>query len=565
MAIRKPEKVDVVIVGAGATGGTAAKVLAEAGLQIVGLDRGPWLKGQDFSGDEIKYVNRNFLVPDARLNPRTYRESEYEEARLEAFSMLPQMVGGGTVHWAGWFPRPKPSDFIQLSLHGAVAGASLADWPYGYHDLEPYLSKVEWAFGCAGLDGADAFCPPRSTPYPTPPMPPTAFGKTFYRACETLGINAHPIPQAMITKPFKGRQPKHLTGFWNLYGDPTGMRSGAADTFIPEALATNNYEIRTGCRVLRITVNAAGEANGVVYANAEGHETEQEADVVVLAAGAVESARLLLLSATDAFPDGLANGSGLVGTHATFHEYLYAVGLFDREITAPFDGYAGHYLSGGSMQFYETDEKRGHINGSIIGASQVGHPINWMLPGRPAWGEAAKQSDRDYFRHSMKVGMCLHDLPVATNRVDLDPTLKDAWGLSVARVTHKSHPNDMALAAWQLNKNAEILDAAGATQITAVTHKRCTGNTFHQHGTARMGFDPEKSVLNEWCEAHDVPNLYVVDGSGFASALGVNPTLTMMAHAWRACDYIARRHARGAKERARRSVSIHKPALEAAR
>ena len=125
-------------------------------------------------------------------------------------------------------------------------------------------------------------------------------------------------------------------------------------------------------------------------------------------------------------------------------------------MTEPFDGYAGHYLSGGSMQFYESDERRGHINGSIIGASQVGHPINWMLPGRPAWGAAARQSDIEYFRHSMKVGLCLHDLPVETNRVDLDPMIMDAWGLPAVRVTYKSHPNDLALAKWQLSKNAEI-------------------------------------------------------------------------------------------------------------
>lgn len=161
---------DVVIVGTGATGGTAAKVLSERGLKVVGLDRGPWLKPKDFSGDEIKYVNRNFLVPDALLNPRTYREHETETAELSSFSLLPQMVGGGTVHWAGWFPRPKPSDFRQHSLHGDVPGASLADWPYSYDDLEPFLIKVEWAFGCAGLDGADRNAPYRSRPYPTPPM-----------------------------------------------------------------------------------------------------------------------------------------------------------------------------------------------------------------------------------------------------------------------------------------------------------------------------------------------------------------------------------------------------------
>lgn len=162
--------VDVVIVGTGATGGTAAKVLSERGLKVVGLDRGPWLKPKDFSGDEIKYVNRNFLVPDALLKPRTYREHETETTELSSFSLLPQMVGGGMVHWAGWFPRPKPSDFRQHLLHGDVQGASLADWPYSYDDLEPFLIKVEWAFGCAGLDGADRNAPYRSRPYPTPPM-----------------------------------------------------------------------------------------------------------------------------------------------------------------------------------------------------------------------------------------------------------------------------------------------------------------------------------------------------------------------------------------------------------
>ncbi|MDR7031167.1 GMC family oxidoreductase [Rhizobium rosettiformans] len=556
MQARKPDPADIVIIGTGATGGTAAKVLSERGLKVVGLDRGPWLKPKDFSGDEIKYVNRNFLVPDALLNPRTYRQDENSTAELSGFSLLPQMVGGGTVHWAGWFPRPKPSDFFQHSLHGDVPGASLADWPYSYDDLEPFLTKVEWAFGCAGLDGADRNAPYRSRPYPTPPMPPTRFGKTFYRACETLGINAHPIPQAFITQPFKGREPKHLTGFWNLYGDPTQMRSGTATTFIPEAFATGNYELRTECYVKCITVNAKGEAKGVVYLDPDGNEVEQEARIVILAAGAIESARLLFLSATEWHPDGLANSSGLLGKNATFHEYVYATGVFDRQITEPFDGYVGHYLSGGSMDFYETDEKRGHICGSIIGASQVGHPINWMLPGRPIWGEAAKQADRDYFRHSMKIGVCLHDLAVESNRVDLDPTVKDAWGVPVARITHKSHPNDLALARWQLAKNSEILDEAGAKQITAVTHQRCTGNTFHQHGTARMGFDPEKSVLNEWCEAHDVPNLYVIDGSGFPTALGVNPTLTMMAHAWRASEYIADYHAKGRKHRLERPLAV---------
>jgi len=141
---KKPARVDVVIVGAGASGSTAAKVLSEAGMKVVGLERGPWLRPEkDYSGDEIKFINRNFLWPDPTLKPRTVREDQNSKAEIFPFSPLPQLVGGGTVHWAGWVPRPMPSDFMQKSLHGTVAGASLADWPFTYDDLEPYLTKVE--------------------------------------------------------------------------------------------------------------------------------------------------------------------------------------------------------------------------------------------------------------------------------------------------------------------------------------------------------------------------------------------------------------------------------------
>ena len=379
----KPEPVDAVIVGCGASGATAAKVLSEAGFKVVGLDRGPWLKPEDYSGDELKYVNRNFLWPDPTLKPRTVREDENSPTELFPFSPLPQLVGGGTVHWAGWLPRPMPSDFIQRTLHGDLPDASLADWPFLYDDLEPYLSKVEWEFGCTGLDGADKYAPPRSKPYPSPPLPPTKFAKVFYDACARLDINGFPLPHAMVSTAHKGRNPSNWTGFWNQYGDPTTTRSNAATTFIPEALATGNYELRPECYVTRVTTRADGTAKGVVYLDIDGREVEQEARLVLLCQGAIESARLLLLSESANTPDGLANDSGLVGKNATFHEYLYAVGLFERELHGPLCGFTGNYISGGSMQFYETDEQRGHIGGCIIAASQVGHPINWNFP-RPA-------------------------------------------------------------------------------------------------------------------------------------------------------------------------------------
>jgi choline dehydrogenase-like flavoprotein len=547
---KKPDPVDVVVVGVGATGGTAAKVLCEAGLKVVGLEKGPWLKPeQHFSGDELKFVNRNYLWPDPKLSPRTVREDENSPSEIFPFSPLPQLVGGGSVHMAGWLPRPRESDFLQRSLHGELEGASLADWPFRYEHLEPYLTKIEWEFGVCGIAGADKYEPPRSKPYPSPPPPPTRFGKRFYEACNQLGINAFPLPHSLVTHRHKGRDPWNYTSFWNQYGDPGTTRSSTLTSFVPEALATGNFDLRPDCYVRQVTLDKNGRAKGVLYVDAEGREIEQEAEVVVLTMGAIESTRLMLLSKSGSFPEGIANSSGQLGKNATFHEYVFAIGLFDKEIDDPLYGWTGNYISGGSLEFYETDEDRGHIGGSIIAASQTCHPINWVAPGRPVWGSAAKDADRDFFNWAMKIGVILHDMPVETNRVDLDPAVKDAWGVPVARITHRPHTNDIHMAKWQVDKNAEILEAAGARKTIPVYLERSTGNTCHQHGTARMGADPSKTVLNEWCQAHDVDNLFVLDGSGFPTSLGVNPTLTMMANAWRCSEYIAQNRAKGREER----------------
>ncbi|MGI9659529.1 MAG: GMC family oxidoreductase N-terminal domain-containing protein, partial [Gaiellaceae bacterium] len=414
-AARKPEPVDAVIVGAGASGGVVAKVLSEAGLSVVGLEKGPWLRPKEhFSGDELKYVNRSYIWPDPLLNPRTVREDENSDTELFPFSPSPQLVGGGTVHYAGWMPRAMPSDFRQHTLHGDIDGANLADWPISYDDLEPYFTKVEWEFGVSGLEGANAHEPPMSKGYPSPPLPPTRYGKKFYEACERMGINSYPLPHALVTTPHNGRDPSNWTSFWNQYGDPTTTRSTTLTSLIPEAVETGRYDLRADSYVREITLHPDGRAKGVIYIDGEGREVEQEASLVILCQGAIESSRLLQLSTSNQFPDGLANSSGLVGKNATFHEYLFAIGFYDKEADDPLSGFAGNYISGGSLEFYETDESRGHIGGCIIAASQTCHPINWIFPGRPAWGSAAKDADRDFFNHATKIGLILHDMPVET-------------------------------------------------------------------------------------------------------------------------------------------------------
>jgi len=537
----KPARADVCIIGAGASGALAAKVLTEKGLRVVGLERGPWRKRESFGGDELANVNRYNLWPDPLLNPRTYRTTADAQPQVELFCPVPQMVGGGTVHWQGWLPRFTPNDFRLRSIAGEVPGTTLVDWPITYDDLEPYYTQVEWAFGVSGQGGSNAFEGPRSRDYPCPPIPRTRYANKFAEGCAALGYNSFPTPMAALSQPYNGRPATIQSAFAQQHGDPTGTRSSALSVWVPDALQTGRYDLRPDCYVHEITVDEHGRAKSAVYQDADGAFLEQEADVIIVACGAIETARLLLLSRSGRFPHGLANGSDLVGRNATFHEFSAAIGVFDDPMYA---WAGGGYVAQSSFQFYEHDDRRGFVGGGHIAAAGVGIPlpINWSLPDRPAWGRQAKEMDRDFYNHSFAVAMVLHDMPQHHNRVELDTEVKDAWGLPVARITLHSHPNDRAMGRWIIDHNAEILAAANAKKIYRVYMDHVTGNCSHQHGTTRMGDDPSTSVLNKWCQAHEVANLFVVDGGPFPTATGANPTLTIMANAWRVCDYIADRH-----------------------
>jgi choline dehydrogenase-like flavoprotein len=538
MSPTTPTHTDVVIIGAGASGAAAAKVLTERGLRVVALERGPWRTKESFGGDELANVNRYNLWPDPILNPRTVRQDAAEEPTVELFCPVPQMVGGGTVHWQGWLPRFTPNDFRLHSIVGDLEGTSLVDWPISYEDLEPYYTKVEWAFGVSGRAGANRYEGPRSKDYPCPPMPQSRYAEKFHAGCRELGWNSFPTPQAALSQPFGGRPATVVSAFAQQHGDPTGTRSSALNVFVPQAVATGRYDLRPDSYVRELEVDENGRVSAAVYEDLEGRVLRQTADVFVLACGAVESARLLLLSRSKRFPGGLANGSDMVGRNVTFHEYSAAVGTFDDPVYA---WAGGGYVSASSFQFYEHDDSRGFVGGGHIAAAGVGIPlpINWGLPGRPTWGAEAKQVDREHFNRSMAVAMVVHDMPQHENRIDLDDTVVDAWGLPVARVTLRTHPNDLAMGRFLIDRNAEILSAAGATTVDKVYIDKVTGNCSHQHGTTRMGHDPAISVVDASCRAHEVDNLFVVDGGPFPTGTGANPTLTIMANAWRVADIIA--------------------------
>jgi choline dehydrogenase-like flavoprotein len=533
----KPQKTDVVIIGAGASGAAAAKVLCEAGVKVVALEKGPWRKKESFGGDELANINRYNLWPDPLLNPRTWRESEADAARTELFCPVPQMVGGGTVHWQGWLPRFTENDFRLRTVAGDLPGTSLADWPISYDELEPYYLKVEWAFGVSGQAGANRFESRRSGDYPCPPMPISRYAAKFHQGCAALGWNSFPTPQAALSRPFNGRRATVVSAFAQQHGDPTGTRSSALNVFVPDALATGKYDLRPDCYVRELALDGQGRIKSAVYQDADGDTIEQEADLFILACGAVETARLMLLSQSGRFPKGLANDSDLVGRNVTFHEYSAAVGTFEEPVYA---WAGGGYVSASTFQHYEHDPSRGFVSGGHIAVAGVGIPlpINWRMPGTPSWGTEAKRIDRDHFNHSLAVAMVLHDMPQHANRIDLDDAVTDDWGLPVARVTLKPHWNDLAQGRYLIDRAADILEGGGAKTIQKVYADRITGNCSHQHGTARMGNDPDTSVLDKWCRTHAVENLYAVDGSPFPTGTGANPTLTIMANAWRVADKI---------------------------
>jgi choline dehydrogenase-like flavoprotein len=337
-----------------------------------------------------------------------------------------------------------------------------------------------------------------------------------------LGWNAFPTPQAALSRPHNGRPATVISAFAQQHGDPTGTRSSALNVFIPDALNTGRYDLRPESYVRELVVDAAGKVTAAVYQNEAGETFEQEADVFILACGAVETARLMLLSKSARFPNGIANGSDMVGRNVTFHEYSSAIGLFNDPIYA---WAGGGYVSASSMEFYNHDDSRGFVSGGHIACAGVGIPlpINWALPDRPLWGAEAKTMDEEFFNHSMAVSMVVHDMPQHDNRVELDDKVSDAWDLPAARITLATHENDLRMGRFLVDRDADILEAAGATKIYRVYPERVTGNCSHQHGTTRMGNDPNSSVLNKYCQAHEVDNLFVVDGAPIPTGTGAKP------------------------------------------
>jgi choline dehydrogenase-like flavoprotein len=546
VAFPTTDSVDFLVLGAGAAGGVVAKELATAGFRVVVLEQGPYLRETDYSHDEIKYTFQPGLTNDPKVQPIIYRKSEADPARPMKAIEYGRQVGGGSVHFTANYWRFHESDFHERSLFGEVKGADLRDWPIAYADLEPYYTKAEYELGISGLAGANPFEAPRSKPYPLPPMPVKSSGVLFDRATKKLGLHPFPAPVAILSEAYQGRAACVNCGFCESFGCEMRAKSSTLVSVIPLAEKTGRSEIRPDCYVRKIETDGAGRATGAIYFDRNRREIFQRAKAVFVCANGVETPKLLLLSKSKRFPEGLANSSGLVGKYLMWDNGGAAQGLFEQ----PLNEYKGIQVTRLIHDYYATDPKRGFYGGGGIDARFDYYPAGFALhglpPEAPKWGSEFKTMFETYFNRTMMLLSHTTALAQAKNTVSLDPNVKDAWGLPAVRITYDYHPDDVATMKWMMARQIEILQAAGALKTWSqpydvVSNMPCR----HLMGTCRMGNDPSTSVVNAYSRTHDVPNLFLVDGSNFVTSGRQQPTATIQALAYRAADYAVRAAKRG--------------------
>jgi choline dehydrogenase-like flavoprotein len=530
------DEVDFVVVGAGAAGGVMARELSRNGFRVVVLEQGPYLRESDFKHDELAVGDGHHLTNDPRRQPQTFRRDASHKASRQHYLVYGRVVGGGSVHFTANYWRFHEVDFEERSRYGSVPGASLEDWPIRYVDLEPYYTKVEWEVGVSGLGGANPFDPPRSRPYPLPPLPVKPSGVLLEVAARKLGWHAAPAPMAILSQPYRGRQACHHCGFCEQFGCEWGAKSSTLATMIPEAERTGRCEVRPLSYVRRVQTDARGLVTGVVYFDAQKREVMQRAKAVVLCANGAETPRLLFMSASKQFPDGLANSSGAVGKYLMFNGGAFVGSVFDHEI----NGHKSVQVSRYVQDHYRLDSKYGIVGGGGIDTRFDWYPISFAMDALPTdaprWGAVFKKMVREYYTRSMYALAHTTQLPQESSTITLDPELKDAWGLPAIRTTFTEHPNDLKLYQFFLDRCVELLDAAGAKKTWPFGLDAPW--QVHLLGTCRMGNDPSASVVDKFHRAHDVPNLFIVDGSSFVTSGSGQPTMTIQALAFRAAEAI---------------------------
>jgi choline dehydrogenase-like flavoprotein len=504
-----------VIIGSGAGGGTLANELCQRGLKTILLEAGPHLTAKDFVNDDwAAFEMLSWL--DKRTATGNWRVAK-DHPNLPSWHC--KAVGGTTTHWSGCTYRFQEDELRIRTVYGDIPGASLIDWPLTLTELAPYYEKAERKMGVTRTNGL-------------PALPPNNNFKVMYWGAKRLGMEKISTgSHAINAVPYDGRPASIQDGF-TISGDQHGARWSTLNVEIPRALATGKLELRPESRAIAIEHDGQGRANAVVYVDAEGHTHRQSAAIVVLAGNCVESPRLLLHSTSGKFPHGLANNHGQVGRYYLRHVVQTVWSVFDK----PVNMHRGELMGGLVADFAQHDATRGFAGGYYIELNSMGLPTTAAFL-NPGWWGRDFSSIIEQYANMAGLFMTGEDMPQPENRVTLSATETDKYGVPVANIHYDEHPNDLRMRNHGYRTLTAIHKAAGAKRsIEAPAYP-----ASHNLGSNRMSAKPEDGVVDRNGETHEVKNLFIADGSAFASGGACNPTLTIVALAIRQADFIAAR------------------------
>jgi choline dehydrogenase-like flavoprotein len=520
---------DVLIVGSGASGAAAAwRLSLDRSLRIICLEQGNHTHPEEYPSSRADWElfrSRDYSSnPSVRRNPGDYpiddSNSPISIANFNGF-------GGGTILYSAHFPRMHPSDFRTRSLDGVGE-----DWPIGYADLKPYFELNESMMGIAGLVGD-----PANPDYPSllPPIPLGQMGRAVAEGFNHLGWHWWPSYAAINTRNHGNRGACINLGPCNT-GCSQGAKGSVDVTYWPFA-RRQGVEVRTGCRVLEVTLNPLGRVNGVIYVDKRGSQHKLSARVVVLACNGIGTPRLLFNSRSSKYPNGLGNESGMLGRNLMLHPLAYIEGVFENDLQSSLGPHGACLLS---QQFYETSPERDFVRGytlQVLRGTPAAETANsGYLMRRIPLGPDHHRKFRQMFNRTAGIAVISEDLPEIHNRVELDEENCDSSGMPGVKVHYKLSDNTRNILRHGIESSKQVLHAARAKVISSFAPVKHTG--WHLMGTARMGDDPRQSVVNRHCQVHGVPNLFVVDSSVFVTSGAVNPVATAQAVTLWACDFI---------------------------
>jgi len=577
--------VEVLVIGFGWTGAIIAQELAEAGLEVLALERGQWRDtptdfATTFAQDELRYYWRHDLFERLNHDSLTFRNNASQTAlpmrRLGSF--LPgSSVGGGGVHWNGQVWRFLPSDFVARSHNLARYGKAyvpddmtIQDWGVIYDELEPHYDKFEYLCGVSGKagnlkgviqPGGDPFEGPRAREYPNPPLDMPYAPTLFAKAAAGLGRHPFPHPAANASRAYTnplGVQLGQCTycGFCEKFGCGNYSKASAQTTILPVLMRKKNFTLRTESEVLRIEKAADGRSvTGVTYVDAQGQEVVQPAELVILTAFPLQNVRLMLVSGIGA-PYDPATGKGVVGKNYTYQMMSSVNVFFEDKLLNPFMGAGALGMMLNDFNGDNFDHSGlGFIGGGYVGLMQTGaRPIEThpTPEGTPAWGSEWKKAiARDYLKTAT---ISTHGAVMARrgSYLDLDPTYKDVLGRPLLRMTFDFSDNEHRMSDYLTDRAAEIARAMGPREIKLNRRKGpydiTPYQTTHNTGGAIMGTDPASSAVNTYLQSWDAPNLFVIGGSAFPQNPGYNPMGTVGALAYRTAEAIKTRYLKATRQ-----------------